>query len=531
MRCDTQLTVGLAMALALLVSPALAEPDLSKAPPPQDPPTPYARAIDKRLQQVETGIEQGPYGAAFDSIGQVNETPEWFKDAKLGIYFHWGVYSVPAYGSEWYPRKMHRIGYYKHHKQTYGSPKAFPYSYFVSHFGAEKFDAQAWAKLFKEAGARFAGPVAEHHDGYAMWDSSVTPWNAADTGPKADLTGRLEQAIRAEDMRFVTTFHHARNNLLQKSDGSWTGHYEGVGKHFPSLLNHPYDALLYGYMPKDQFEKMWLAKLGEVIDQYEPDLIWFDSWLHTISRKRQAQFAAYYYNRAEAMDKSVVVTRKQDDLPLNASIEDYEKGRPAKLMDRWWLTDDTISRGSWCYTQGLKIKSTARVLHDFIDIVAKRGCLLLNISPKADGTIPQNQKRVLHNLGAWLEVNGEAIYATRPWATFGEGPTRLKKGGHFVKGVSYTAQDVRYTQSKDGDTLYAIALGWPSDDLVLDQVRVSSPDEGTVALLGRDGKLTASTNDEGSVVIDVPNLPKAQRPCEHAFVFKLDGVDAHPPQQ
>lgn len=500
----------LAITICVLFAAGTALKAVAADPP--DVPVKYAQAIERQVERAEQGVAEGPFQADFDDLARATEAPEWFRDAKFGIYFHWGVYSVPAHGSEWYPRNMHKGSTYKHHKKTYGEPDAYPYTKFVPQFRAEKFDADAWAELFQKAGARYAGPVAEHHDGYAMWDSAVTPWNAADTGPKRDIAGELAEAIRRHGMKFVATFHHARN----------PGHYSGVRKHFPSLLDDPIDAFLYGYMPRKRFEQLWLAKLVEVIDQYQPDLIWFDSWLHEIPEKRRAQFAAYYYNRAADWGKQVVITRKQNDLPTTFSLEDFEKGRANKLTEHWWLTDDTISTGSWCYTDNLGIKPTRRVLHDFIDIVSKRGCLLLNISPKADGTIPKNQRDVLLAMGRWLAVNGQAVYNTRPWNVFGEGPAKMKRGGGFVGKVAYGPNDIRFTQSKDGRILYAIALGWPADALVLDRVQIDGAAGGTVTLLGHDQPLEYHVRD-GRLAIDMPNLSEQHRPCRHAYALKLSG--------
>jgi len=220
--------------------------------------------------------------------------------------------------------------------------------------------------------------------------------------------------------------------------------------------------VLYGYMPREQFLEMWKGKLCEVIDNYQPDIMWFDSWLDEIPQKYRMEYLAHYFNKAAEWGKEVVVTCKQRDLPHNIAVEDFEKGRTDSLTQYTWLTDDTISRGSWCYTQDLRIKTLAEVLHVLIDIVSKNGQLLLNISPKADGTIPDNQRDVLLGLGAWLDRFGEAIYETRPWLTFGEGPTRLQKGGHFVQMQGgYTSQDIRYTCR--GNTVYTIALGWPGE--------------------------------------------------------------------
>ncbi len=403
------------------------------------------------------------YTADWESLKKHNPAPDWFRDAKFGIYFHWGIYTVPAFANEWYPRNMHikKNREYKHHVQTYGEPMEFGYHDFVPMFKAEKFNADKWAKLFEKAGARFAGPVAEHHDGFSMWASKLTPWNARDMGPKRDITGELAKAIRKRGMRFVTTFHHARNNLYQKGiGGNWTGHYEFVKKDFPSLLDDPKNAILYGYMPREAFLDIWKGKLLEVINKYQPDLMWFDSWLDEIPDKYKTEYLAYYFNKANKWDKEVVVTFKQKDLPREVGVEDYEKGRANHLTEFVWLTDDTISQGSWCYTEGLRIKSTREVLHTLIDIVSKNGQLLLNISPKADGTIPNDQEQVLLGIGKWLKNYGEAIYETRPFVDFGEGPTRLEKGGHFIKMKGgYTPQDIRYTRK--GEIVYAIVLGWP----------------------------------------------------------------------
>ncbi|MCF7669816.1 MAG: alpha-L-fucosidase [Verrucomicrobia bacterium] len=470
------------------------------------------------------------YTADWESLKKHNEAPDWFLDAKFGIYFHWGVYSVPAFGNEWYPRNVYIEGSseYEHHIETYGPQTEFGYPDFVPMFKAEKFDAEEWAALFERAGARFAGPVAEHHDGFSMWASDQTPWNAEEKGPKRDITGELEEAVRAHGMRFVTTFHHARNNLWKKGD-NWTGHYEYVKKDFPSLLEDPENAIMYGYMPRDEFLDMWKGKLLEVIDNYRPDLIWFDSWLDEIPDEYRTSFLAYYFNKAEYWGKDVVVTFKQTDLPRAIGVEDFEKGRADRLTDYAWLTDDTISRGSWCYTRDLTIKPTEEVLHSFIDIVSKNGVLLLNISPKADGTIPENQKRVLLEIGEWLKVCGEAIYNTRPWEVFGEGPTRIGKGGAFIRWSGrYSSKDIRYTRSKDGKTLYAVILGWPEDDVELSAVNIGEAEAeagARIEMLGYDEPLEFTVNDRDRPVISMPELDETERPCKFAYCLKLTGFD------
>jgi alpha-L-fucosidase len=349
-----------------------------------------------------------------------------------------------------------------------------------------------------------------------------------DIGPKRDIVGELARAIRSRSMRFVTTFHLARNNLYEiEKNGRkvWTGHYEFVKRDFPSLLEDPKQAILYGYMPREQFLDMWKGKLLEVIDKYQPDLMWFDSWLDEIPDDYKTAYLAYYFNKADQLGKEVVVTFKQDDLPREIGVEDYEKGRTDKLTDYVWLTDDTISRGSWCYTEDLQIKSTSEVLHVLIDIVSKNGQLLLNISPMADGTIPDDQKQVLLGIGKWLQDYGEAIYGTRPFVEYGEGPTQLEKGGHFVKMKGgYTPQDIRYTRK--GKTIYAIVLGWPGENKQIVMTVFGKGNKAgdikvrDVSLLGADEKIKLERRDDGLVV----NTP-ATKTNDMAIVFKLSTID------
>ena len=308
------------------------------------------------------------YKPNWQSLAGHREAPQWFQEAKFGIYFHWGIYSVPAYGSEWYPRNMHIPGDHvnKHHIEKYGLPGEFGYHDFVPLFKAENFDAEEWAELFKKAGARFAGPVAEHHDGFAMWDSEVTPWNVTDKGPERDITGELEKAIKARGMKFITTFHHARN--LQRYRGHKEGETNFPNSHYPLFPGTPPTDTtnqelnyLYGNFPEEQWlDKIWLGKLKEVINKYRPDIIWFDSWLDRIPESYRREFCAYYLNEAEKWNKEVVIVRKQNDLPLDISIDDLEKSRKNKIDQKPWMTDETISKGSWCYTENLKLNLQKR---------------------------------------------------------------------------------------------------------------------------------------------------------------------------
>ncbi|MEM9079921.1 MAG: alpha-L-fucosidase [Verrucomicrobiota bacterium] len=480
-----------------------------------------------------------PYKPAWNSLYDHEEAPEWFQDAKLGIYFHWGVYSVPAFGSEWYPRWMHFEGnpMYKHHKETYGDVNEFGYHDFIPMFKAENFDAAEWVDLFEEAGARFAGPVAEHHDGFAMWDSEITPWNSMDMGPKRDITGEIAEEVKKRGMKLVTTFHHARNlqrpwlpavDTMFTDEGRlhWNSHYPPFD-FMPTTSNDPKLQMLYGNMPEGPwYEFMWKGKVIEVIDKYQPDMIWFDVWLDWIPDRIQAETYAHYLNEARKWGKDVTIVCKHLDIPREVAIEDFEKGRLDKLVDYSWLTDDTISKGSWCYTEGLKIKPVGQVFHSLIDIVSKNGVLLLNVSPKADGTIPDNQQAVLKEMGAWLKAYGESIYETRPWTVFGEGPTSFemgKRGAHMIKENPYTPKDIRFTRTKDGKTLYVIAMGWPGEGgTVTVETLPGEMPEGmaveSVSMLGAEGEV-AFEMTENAFTMTVPGTKPEG--ADLATVFKL----------
>jgi len=481
------------------------------------------------------------YQETWESLAQHNEEPDWFQDAKLGIYFHWGIYSVPAFGNEWYPRWMHFEDHsvYRYHLENYGHPSEFGYDKFAELFKAENFNAEEWADLFIKAGARFAGPVAEHHDGYSMWDSEITPWNTADTGPGRDITGELETAIKGKGMKFITTFHHAKH--LQRYKGKEAeeieNNQENIGRafrnsHYPLFEGMPPTVddeklnYMYGNIPEEKWlEEVWFGKLKEVVDKYQPDIIWFDSWLDQIPEAYRQKFCAYYLNEAEKWGREVVIVRKQDDLPLDVSVDDLEKSRKNKLEEKSWMTDETVSTGSWCYTQDLKIKPAADVLHVLIDIVSKNGVLLLNISPKADGTIPDDQINVLLKMGEWLEKYGEAIYGSRPWYTFGEGPTKEPEGHfsnhrEFLK-IKYSEKDIRYTTQES--TIYATFLGWPGNNaevLLKSFSKENWTESGEikkVSLLGCEEKISFDLNDQG-LKITTPG----ESVDEMAVVFKIE---------
>lgn len=491
------------------------------------------------IPTISRGAEE-PYKPAWDSLKQ-HTTPEWFEDAKFGIYLHWGIYSVPAFGNEWYPHRMyvnveHRKGnYYEYHKTHFGDPSEFGYKDFIPMFKAENFKANRWAGLFKKAGAKFAGLVVEHHDGFAMWDSDLTSWDAADMGPKRDIVNELGEAIRKQDMKFITTFHHARRWWYYEN--SYTPdhrydtedpNYAGVHGLYPQP-HKPEDP------PTKEYMENWLAKLKEVIDKYQPDLIWFDGGLNQKFFRSaidefegyKKSFLAYYYNKAEQWGKKVVVTYKHKDFPEDVAVLDLERKRMDTLSESKWLTDTAVDKKSWCYIKNPDYKSVNTLVDVLVDIVAKNGNLLLNVGPRPDGVIPKPARELLLGMGKWLDVNGEVIYGTRPWIMYGEGPTGIE-GGPFVREQQhkdYTAKDIRFTV-KD-NILYAICLDWPGEQIAIKSLKKLEKSKiKSIKMLGVDKELKWSLTEE-YLTINSPD----ERPCEHAYTFKITLCEDAKPAQ
>ncbi|QDT68850.1 Alpha-L-fucosidase [Planctomycetes bacterium MalM25] len=412
----------------------------------------------------------GPYAATGESLQQW-ETPAWFRDAKFGIFIHWGPYAVPAYGSEWYPRRMyqeHRTTpkgvvskkpdpLFKHHREAWGDQGEFGYKDFVPNFHAENWKPEEWIDLFKRSGAKYVVPVAEHHDGFAMYGSSHTPWNSVEKGPKRDIIGDLGEACRAGGLRFGVSSHYA-----------WNWRYYTYRDDFDT--SDPANAALYGRAhdpdaPADaEFLAHWLARTAEIIDKYQPEVLWFDFGLNYPEfTDVRTQLAAYYYNRGLQNDQEVVLQYKNmnwNPFPEGSGLLDIERGKFDKINGLPWQTDTSVSSRSWGYIEDDAFKSSADLVDNLIDIVSKNGCMLLNVGPRPDGTIPQAAQDVLLEMGAWLDVYGEAIYGTRPWKEFGEGPTSNASGHHSEKNYKdLTPEDFRFTQ-KDG-VVYAIGMAWP----------------------------------------------------------------------
>jgi alpha-L-fucosidase len=452
---------------------------------------------------------------------------QWFRDAKFGIYTHWGPYSVPAYGGNgtWYPNQMYQEGCdgFTHHTKTYGHPSKFGYREFIPTFTADKFDAEEWADLFKKSGAQFAGPVAEHHDGFAMWYSKLTKWNSVQMGPKRDVVGELEKAIRGQGMRFATTFHHSHNWWFFPT---WNKEFDCSNPEYAGLYSRPHAKDAW---PDKEYLDIWLGKLREVIDGYRPDLIWFDFGLAKIRESYRREFLSYYYNKEKEWDRELVVTFKDMDgnsnLPPMTGVMDLEVGKMNEMTHHPWITDTSVDvsdgDSAWSHVNTAGYKSAERLVHNLADRVSKNGYLLLNVGPRADGTIPEQAQAEMLEIGKWLEVNGEAIFGTTPWLRSGEGPTEVKGGSHFNERneARFTCDDIRFTSK--GNDLYVICLGRPGDVVRVKSLAMLYPEDiKAIQMLGVDGDLKWTLDQQGEgLCIEAPR----KMPCKHAVTFKICG--------
>ena len=452
------------------------------------------------------------------SVNQHPPAPEWFQDAKLGIGFDWGTYD-PQFYSEWYPHYMYDTsnggGVYQQHLSTYGDRFSnWPYDKFIT--GANdkngnfvqfapklvssggNWDPDAWAQLFVDAGARFAGQQMEHHDGFSMWDSKVNEWNAAAKGPMLNVAKLNIDAFRQRGLKIMVAFHHAYN-------------FQGYWQLAPTQTD-PSLQKLYGQLSPAAENQLWLNELEEVVDEFQPDIVYQDSFTPQIvlTDSSLLQFAAYYYNAALSWNKEVVATYK-DGYNNNGEVYDYERGGPADISNPYWVTDDTVGPNTWGYIVGMTYYASEAIIHSFIDRVSKNGGLLLNICPMADGTIPQEQQDILLAMGTFLKQFGTAIYETRAWVVYGEGPTKMG-GCSICAPMEGTPQDVRYTASKQGDVVYAILLGWPGNGSQVNLTSVTTSrfpvGPGKVFLFGPVGGLAISlafTQDGSGLHVTLPS--------------------------
>jgi len=497
-------------------------------------PTGYDMAPETTLAVVEaanamipTPNPPGPFQPTWDSIKANYQVPQWFIGAKFGLFMHWGLYSVPAHRNEWYEKHMYTDGPDgQWHVEHYGSQDQFGYKDFIPLFTVSNWDPNAWAILFKKSGARFVIPTAEHHENFALWDSHATPFNAVNMGPHRDLIGELAKAVRKQGLKFGVSNHGIENfqfinppdDMAAKMKAEHADLYDPKWVDFYNVADRS-DAAC------ERFLTNWFARNVELIDKYHPDMLWFDNGVdQRYLDPLKLRIAAYYYNRAKEWGKQVSLSTKKaayapsnDNTETIGSIIDFEKISvrfPSGIRSGVWQVDQPIG-STWGYTSDEQFSGPGTIINDLADTVSKNGTLLLNLSPRADGTFPQEEQDTLFGVGQWLDVNGEAIYGTHNWIKFSEG------GGRGQPGLN-----IRFTVK--GNALYAIILGnWPGAEAVITSLATTNSPPGkikAVTMLGSKGDLQFTQDDSGLKV----KLPVAA-PCQYAYVLKITGLEMNPP--
>lgn len=485
----------------------------------------------------------GPFKPVWDSLLQY-EAPEWYRDAKFGIWAHWSPQCVPELG-DWYARSLYIQGNgdYSNQLQHYGHPSVFGYKDLCAQWTLLNWEPAELIARYKSAGAKLFIALANHHDGFDTWDSKHHPWNAKNIGPHRDVIGTWEAEARKQGLFFGVTVHAARNwwwfqvaHLCDK-----TGPLTGVPYDGHLTINDGQGQWWQGYDPQqlycrkhgihenpdEAYVRNFYNRVRDLIDQHDPDLLYFDNGMLPLGWAGM-NLAAYFYNhnlRTNTGKLSGVLNIKQvPDHLAKAVVADYERGVTNRIMEYPWQSETCI--GDWHYNRARYLDHSymkpVQVIHWMIDAVSKNGTFILNIPGKPDGTIDRDEKKIVNSIGNWMQINGEAIYATRPWKVFGE-------GSHEATGGAFSGQttgvldfrDVRFTRNKRGDVVYAITLGWPEGDLIviksLGLAALTKPGKiGNVEMLGSYETLIW-TQSAASLTVKKP----AEKPCDYAFALKV----------
>lgn len=416
------------------------------------------------LEKIDRVIENGEYKADWGSLAEY-PVPQWYKDAKFGIFIHWGIYSVPAYFSEWYCRFMYYKGNpaYWHHLRKYG--KSFNYRDFIPMFRAKNFNADEWVSFVQSSGAKFIMPVGEHHDGFKMYNSDLSEWTSVNMGPKRDILAEIKQACDKAGMIFSASSHRAEHFWFMNG-GSTVGYdNETQNDKYRELYGecknvHKANNLFtmlkqeHGIEPTQEWLCDWLVSSCELIDRYQPASLFFDWWVsYKAFRPYMKKFLAYYYNRSLEWGKEVCVYYKSDAVMYNCAIFDRERGQLENISPYIWQGETSTAYNAWSYCTTNIFKKPEIIACNLLDVISKNGCFVLNLGPKADGTFCEQEKNIVAEIGAWTKKNAEAIWGTQPYKVFGEG--KKQKAGSFNEHFSYTSKDYRFT-CKTG-VVYAFA--------------------------------------------------------------------------
>lgn len=420
--------------------------------------------LQEKLREIQTVINQGPYRDDWRSLSDY-KVPGWYKRLRFGIFIHYGLFSVPAYDNEWYPRMMYvkDSRAYQHHLKTYGAHSQFGYKDFLPMFRAEHFDADRWVEIFQKSGAQYVIPVAEHHDGFQMYESELSSYNAKDMGPGKDIIGLLRESAEKNGLIFGVSSHRIEHYFFlgegRDFDSDIKGEFHRGDFYWPSEKGPAdFDAIDGECAPSEEFMQDWLVRTCEIIDRYQPAILYFDWWIQRVElRPYLKKLAAYYYNRAAQWGREVLINYKHDAFPFGIAVPDIERGQLAAQKPYRWQSDTAMCFNSWCHTVDNRYKEARDILCDLVDINSKNGTLLLNIGPKEDGTFTEEETGILSAIGEWIQKNGEALFESEPYRIFGEGPTAVVEGGFQDAEVkAFTSSDFRFFAGNG--CIYAIAL-------------------------------------------------------------------------
>jgi alpha-L-fucosidase len=506
-------------------------------------------------------IAPGPFKPTWESLRQY-QVPAWFRDAKFGIWAHWGPQCQPGRG-DWYARNMYLEGHkqYQSHVEAYGHPSQVGFKDVIHQWKAEKWDPEKLVALYKRAGAKYFFAMANHHDNLDLYDSAYQPWNSLRVGPQKDIVGGWSKAARAQGLRFGVSVHAAHawswyepsqgsdrqgpkagvpyDGKLTKADGKgtwWDGldpqdlyeqrHQPAAEFRDPQKIHQQWDWGHGATVPDAAYSTRFHNRTIDLIDKYQPDLVYFDDTALPLWPVSDAglRIAAHYYNKNPTWNQGrlegVIFGKILTDEQREALVWDIERGVPSETKPYPWQTCTCI--GGWHYMEGRRYKSATTVVHMLADIVSKNGNLLLNVPVRGDGTIDSEEEKVVAGITAWMDVNQEAIFATRPWQVFGEGPASAgaqisRQGFNEGKGKPFTAEDVRYTTK--GDVIYVIVLGIPGKPLRLTELGSAAkrlPGIARIDLLGSTETVTWARED-GALVIQ----PSATWPSAGSVTYRI----------
>jgi alpha-L-fucosidase len=492
--------------------------------------------------RAQTAIPPGPFAGTRDSLAAY-EVPAWFRDAKFGIWAHWGPQSAPEYG-DWYARNMYMPGsdQYAYHLERYGPQSTFGFKDVIQTWKGERFDADELLRRYKRAGAKYFMSMGVHHDNFDLWDSAHTRWNAVNMGPKRDIVGQFAAATRKAGLKFGVSDHlwisykwfavsHGQDKI-----GAHAGvPYDGVDPKNADLyhdIREIPEKLTWDEVGiPDAWKQHWLLRITDLVDRYQPDLLYADG--HIPFGDRGLQLVAHLYNTSAQRNggrvDAVYTSKRREDSAHGTCVLDVERGVVESIWPAPWQTDTCV--GHWHYDRRAHYKTPKTVIDMLVDIVSRNGNLMLNFPLMSSGVLDQDEIAILDAITAWMDVNGDAIYATRPWRIYGAnlspapaasssaGTTEAKFNEQQRKEL--TDADVRFTTK--GETLYVFVMGWPEASITIPALARGGPNQvgaiTGVELLGSRARITFTHDQQGLTI-----RPQTTRPCEHAVVFKLTGA-------